>query len=485
MAVVRERAALRRRTLSRPLQLALADGLVTPETSVFDYGCGHGDDVRALQGQGVQAAGWDPALAPNEPKRSARVVNLGYVLNVIEDVEERSGTLRRAWELAEDLLLISVRTVQEKRAVVGERLGDGVLTRRSTFQKFFDPMEALTLVESTLDAPAIAVAPGVYYVFRDRQKHESYLAARVCRRTRSSRVRLTPSELYERHVDALAPVVEFLAHRGRWPAADELANFDEVVARLGSFARARQVVTAVTPADTIETAAAERTEDLLVYLALSRFKRRPRFGQLPPDLQRDIRALFQSYERACALADEVLLSVGSRHPLEAAFRASPVGKLTPSALYIHESAAMDLPPLLRIYEGCARHYVGRVDGANIWKLHRDAPSVSYLSYPKFDVDPHPALSESLLVGLQSLRIDHRAYVTSTNPPILHRKETFVRPDYPKRALFARLTHAEERAGLLDDAREIGTRNAWDERLQDRGFAIRGHRLLVAPAAHRS
>ncbi|GFE51184.1 hypothetical protein So717_29370 [Roseobacter cerasinus] len=47
-----------------------------------------------------------------------------------------------------------------------------------------------------------------------------------------------------------------------------------------------------------------------------------------------------------------------------------------------------LSPVLRLYEGCARGYLGRVEGANIIKLHRDEPKVSYLSYPGFDNDPH-------------------------------------------------------------------------------------------------
>ena len=37
--------------------------------------------------------------------------------------------------------------------------------------------------------------------------------------------------------------------------------------------------------------------------------------------------------------------------------------------------------------------------ANIIKLHRRKPKVSYLSYPDFDRKPHPALESSMLVIL--------------------------------------------------------------------------------------
>lgn len=47
--VRRDRTAIKRYDASRPVRLALADGLISAETSVFDYGCGHGDDLRYLK----------------------------------------------------------------------------------------------------------------------------------------------------------------------------------------------------------------------------------------------------------------------------------------------------------------------------------------------------------------------------------------------------------------------------------------------------
>jgi hypothetical protein len=51
------------------------------------------------------------------------------------------------------------------------------------------------------------------------------------------------------------------------------------------------------------------------------------------------------------------------------------------------------------------------------------------------------------------------------------------PDDPRRAKFARLTAEEERAGLLDETATIGPRAGWADRLQGRGYALRGHRLV--------
>ena len=52
------------------------------------------------------------------------------------------------------------------------------------------------------------------------------------------------------------------------------------------------------------------------------------------------------------------------------------------------------------------------------------------------------------------------YRLAENPPVLHRKETFLAPTHALFTKFARLTRQEERHGLLDNAATIGTRAGW-------------------------
>ena len=49
--------------------------------------------------------------------------------------------------------------------------------------------------------------------------------------------------------------------------------------------------------------------------------------------------------------------------------------------------------------------------------------------------------------------------------------------HPLAARFARLTRQEGTHGLLDDTATIGTRDGWERRLAQRGFMVRGHRLV--------
>ena len=75
----------------------------------------------------------------------------------------------------------------------------------------------------------------------------------------------------------------------------------------------------------------------------------------------------------------------------------------------------------------------------------------HVVYPDFETDPHPVLRRSVKPSLHNREIDCVDYNGSTNPPVLHRKETFLASDHPLHARFARLTPQEEKHGLLDDS----------------------------------
>src|SRR5690348_7234812 len=106
-AIPRHKTAIRRGDFSRPVKCLIRDGLIDQHLSFFDYGCGRGEDLVLLAARGIACEGWDPAYRPDALVRDADVVNLGYVINVIEKPAERAETLRRAWGLARQLLAVS------------------------------------------------------------------------------------------------------------------------------------------------------------------------------------------------------------------------------------------------------------------------------------------------------------------------------------------------------------------------------------------
>lgn len=442
----------------------------------MDYGCGRGGDVRRLLEAGYDCSGWDPVHRPEGDRRPAAVVNLGYVVNVIEDPGERVETLRRAWSLAEQVLVVSGRLVDERPARAGPDHADGVLTRLGTFQKFFEQQELRAWIDGCLDVHSVAAAPGIFYVFRSPEDRSRFAAARFRRQAAAPRLQLS-DRLAAEHRHLLDALSAFLLQRGRQPETGELSEEGRIIDALGSMRRAQRLLMTLSDAGTWNAVRHGRSEDLLLYLALARFDVRPRMSELPSDIQGDVRAFFGSYAAACRQADDLLFALGRQDVLDEAARAAPFGKLLPTALYVHVDEMGGQPLTLRLYEGCARAILGTVDGATIVKLRRDEPKVSYLCYPGFDRDAHPELTESVSVHLQTFRMRTRRYLESSNPPLLHRKETFLPEGHPLRSRFAKLTAAEERAGLLDDTASIGTRTGWRQALDEGGYEVRGHRLI--------
>jgi DNA phosphorothioation-associated putative methyltransferase len=442
---------------------------------VLDYGCGHGDDVRYLEEAGIRASGWDPAHRPEGLRKITDVVNLGYVVNVVENPEERADSLRSAWKFANRLLIVAARLKSDLVLKEFEVLEDGYVTRLQTFQKFFEQQELRDWIQEVVGETPVAAAPGIFYVFRHPDEREQYLASRYRRRIAAPRIRIS-NRLFEEHQTELQTLIAFMTERGRLPESDEIENGEELNAIFGSIRRAFQVVRRVTGEEQWSLVVGERRTDLLVYMALGRFPRRPPFLSLPSDLQRDIKAFFRTYKSASEAGDTLLFEAGNMPRVNSACSASEFGKLMPTALYVHVSGLNRLTPVLRVYEGCARVLTGEIAGATIIKLRRNEPKISYLTYPGFDSLAHPPLETSVRVDLRSFNIKNRQFKDSDNPPVLHRKELFVPEDYPGRDVFDALTKAELSVGLLGESEDIGMQNQWNEILNRKGFRLVGHTL---------
>jgi DNA phosphorothioation-associated putative methyltransferase len=475
--VERHRAAMTRVELSRPVRLAIESGIITTETSIFDYGCGIGGDVKRLKSQGYNCAGWDPYYFPDLEIRSADVVNFSYIINVIEDTAERDRALCHAWELTTGVLIVAAQIlVNDLSGMLA--YGDGILTKRNTFQKYYQQAELKEYIDRVLTVDAIPIGLGIFLGFRDESQAESFRAARLYTRMTTPRVRVE-SKRFEDYQVQLAPLMEFVSQRGRIPIKGELAAESELITEFGSIKRAFQIVLTATDEAEWDAIAYQRSLDLQVYLALAQFGQGRSLRKLSASMRADIKAFFGSYEEACEVADRLLFKIGAAGVIKQACQQSKIGKLLPTALYVHISALNEIDPKLRLYEGCASRNIGGTDDANILKFHTDKPCISYLYYPNFESIAHPSLHWAMLIDLRDLSLRFRDYSQQENPPILHRKETFISPNHPLYSKFAKFTKAEEKAGLFSETKTIGNQRGWEKRLQSCGVQIKNHRVIRA------
>jgi len=464
----RHRTAIGRGDLSMPLRQCLKDGVIQQATSVLDYGCGRGQDAARLRYMGVQAHGWDPFFAPDTPLAEHDVVTLTYVLNVIEDPAERRETLARAWSLASKTLAVSCRLKWEQSSLRGQQHADGVLTSRETFQHLYGTREMRELVEQVTGTRCVSPAPGIVYAFRSNEDRFAYLA----RGTVADFDWAQSSD----YTSALAEMVAFTESRGRAPLFDEIPQ--QLLPLLGKVSRSALLQTIKKGADPVRVADGVRraTLDSLLYLGTSIFNGRAALTDLPMGIQADIKRCFRSYREACARADRLLSKIGDDTYIRGAMRNSP-GKLTATALYVHQRAIAQMPVVLRLYEHCGFVAAGRPAEWNILKLDHRGRRVSWSSYPDFDTDPHPRLDSIYGVEMTSLEASFQVYRDRSNRPLLHRKEEFLAPDDPAVPKYRRLTASEVKAGLYQNPTQIGLEEGWAAELERCGVELRGHRLL--------
>jgi hypothetical protein len=90
--ISRRKAAISRNTPSRLVKLALADDLVNPETPLFDYGCGRGDDLHILSAMGYCGSGRNAVHRPSAP----HIQRLSLISGTLSTSSKiRSSAIRR------------------------------------------------------------------------------------------------------------------------------------------------------------------------------------------------------------------------------------------------------------------------------------------------------------------------------------------------------------------------------------------------------
>ncbi|GAJ78612.1 hypothetical protein JCM18905_4590 [Vibrio sp. JCM 18905] len=315
----RHKTAIVRHELSGPMKTLAKQGYLDGRFSIFDYGCGRGgDDLRELEAHGLDVLGWDPVFSPDNDKVNSDIVNLGFVLNVIEDQDERLEALLSAWELANKILVVSVMLANDSYIAQFQPYKDGVITTRNTFQKYYAQSEFKGYLERSLQEDAIAVAPGIFYIFKDKLEEQRYLQSKYQRH--HTWHQLTSPQPIESKDKAKLAISQnstlfddfwnVCLELGRVPANDEFNRSEEVRSLIGSHKKVFGLLQEMFDTKEFENAEKRRKEDLLLYFAMGGlFEKRKPYTQQPESLKRDIKALFDDYKTALNLAAELLFAI--------------------------------------------------------------------------------------------------------------------------------------------------------------------------------
>lgn len=447
ITIARHLTALSRKNFSAPIQLLQRFGYLDGSRTVFDYGCGKGDDLRSLVENGIRAAGWDPHFAPAAAVLPAGIVNLGFVINVIEDPAERREALRRAFSLAEEVLVVSVMIATDNPGKF-TFYGDGVLTSRTTFQKYYTQTELRAYLTEALDEVPISVAPGIFLIFRDKQAEQSFQAGRQRGTLRirplvqphaitgqSERFkRLRATDRYEVHRPMLTRLWGTWLDLGREPLPAEVPELSMIEQELGSLKRALRLAYSHNNVTELRRARTQRIDDLRVYLALQQFQRRKPYRTLEARLQNDIRSFFGDYKSAVQHATDLLMQVAKPEVLHeccsTAFEQG-LGWIEPGhSLQFHASLVPRLPAPLRTYVGCAGVLYGEVEEADLVKIHIRSGKTSFMKYDDFFGKALPRMTERVKINLRTLNFQLFTYGEDFPSPLLYFKSRYINEELP-------------------------------------------------------
>lgn len=445
VAVNRHKTAIARSQLSTPMQLLARHGFLDGEHSLLDYGCGRGDDLAILEEAQLPVRGWDPHYRPDGDLTSpADVVNLGFVLNVIESPEERAEALRRAFSLTQKCLAVAVMVVGKSSTEGLKPYQDGYLSKRGTFQKYYTQSELLHFASNVLSAQPVTVAPGVVFIFRDEITEQRFFRNRHRREPRLAELLEIVSPLTakrarsrqtitEQYWESLQALWQRTVQLGRLPGEGELdADLERTVCgEIGSIRKAAALARKAFGLRALNEARAARSEDLTVYFALQAFNRRPRYKELPVELQRDVKAFFGTYKSAEEAGRNLLFSLGEPSTIQKACNEAAKNGLgfleEDHSLHLQAALVERLPAPLRVYIACAEHLYGDVDSADIVKIHIRSGKLSLMYFDDFDGKALPALVERVKIKLRDLDVDFFDYRRYESPPVLYLKSRYMAP----------------------------------------------------------
>ena len=442
--IERHKTAIDRNSLSAPMQSLFRHNYLQGKLSVFDYGCGKGDDLNILADHNVSATGWDPIYYPENEIKKSDIVNLGFVINVIENQKERRETLLKAYQVSKKLLVVSVMLGGESITSKFEKYGDGVITSRKTFQKYYSQNEFREYLQYALDETALAVGPGIFYVFKDKLEEQQFLVER--QRVKSNwqklsytdhpeRLKVKQRALYERHKALFNDFWQQCLDFGRLPANNEFPQSEELRALCSSHQKGLALLNTIHGEEPYNKAANVRRDDLLVYYALGLFGRRKPYKYMPDRLKRDVKHFFGNYTSAIKEGTGLLFSVGKPELInkycKQAHKNLGRGFLECNhSLTIHRNDVELLPATLRIYIGCATQLYGDIDTVDLIKVHIRSGKVSLMRYDDFEGKPLPLLLERIKIKLREQEIDFFKYGEKFEPQPLYLKSRYINQGLP-------------------------------------------------------
>lgn len=435
--VLRHRTAIGRSALSLPVKVLFQTGLANDEASFLDFGCGRGDDVKFLCELGVSALGWDPHFNPDPSLlKKSDIVNLGFVLNVIEDKQERIDVLKDAYELTEQCLSVAVMLHSQNDTAATIPFNDGQITTRQTFQKYYSQTELESLLINVLGVNPIAAAPGVFFVFKNEALEQDFLLKRqlgIIQDYEPQNLLSKENEKKEKSEQILRlnqNLVKHILNFARKPQLEELPRyFRQQLEKSGiSYRRIFSTASQSITEEDLQKAVLLKKEQLSLFFAMYLFSTRPKYRSLNNGLQKDIKLHFGSMKELEAKAKDLLYSLGENELIYSDIQKAVDDRLgySDGDKFTFNARNLNKIPLrLRGIMSVAERLSGKIDDVDLIKIHIETKKVSYLSIDKFGSSPLPRVLGRTIVDFRDNKIATFEHTKDGKVKVVYLKSRFM------------------------------------------------------------
>jgi DNA phosphorothioation-associated putative methyltransferase len=342
-----------------------------------------------------------------------------------------------------------------------------------------------------------SLSPGIFFVFRDKDLEQSFLADRQRNVTLLKRLErpdsiwlpVTRSDRVQKIYDANRQAVDSLWHTwlrlGREPDKTEVSQPDVIIHAFGTLSRAFRFIRELKDLALLDRARESRIADLTVFLSLSQFAKRKPYKYLEAGLQRDIRNFFGDYSTAQHHSRQQLFKIADTKEIGTACTSAAeqgLGCLVEGhSLQLHTSLVECLPTILRIYIACGTVLYGDIQNADLVKIHIGSGKLTLMTFDDFEGQPLPRLVERIKLNLRSQVIDIFHYGDEFEAPYLYLKSRYINEEFPHYA--EQLAFDEKLTELAGfDFAEYGpSPKKFDEVLQRLRWTIDGFNLVRTKA----
>lgn len=170
-------------------------------------------------------------------------------------------------------------------------------------------------------------------------------------------------------------------------------------------------------------------EDLLVYLALARFRSENVISNLPEAIQESVKIYLGNFLKAVSLSKKLLFTTGNKAEIIELCEDAPAGLNDDESFYIHSSAVPNLDAILRVFIGMAGIFYGDINNSDIIKLHKNSIKISFYNYDDFN-KALPELHSRIKIDLAKQQMNFYNHKSKKSQQLLYFKEQYVLESHP-------------------------------------------------------